>query len=243
MTINSIIILLLKLLFKKFSDTGCWAVSSADKVFFLQTNHARTYCTIARYTILNSYKIGMGYFFVSFLSTYKPTQFFDVQIYTQTNSFFCYLSCHNSQIDSEKILTRLSQSAVIDYYEYVLIALLYIFGTLTIFYLAAYFFIPNMNSATPKKYTIWAIPKRGAMTIIRQAAPLKNAWGPSFFKILLRGKYTNYQLLWKNSKLICKKNENLHKSVRYPRVCGLPLRFLQHLQSSLNHVKRIHGKR
>ena len=41
-------------------------------------------------------------------------------------------------------------------------------------------FVPRSASPTPKKQTIWAMPKRGAITIIRQAAPRKNTVGPSF---------------------------------------------------------------
>lgn len=47
-------------------------------------------------------------------------------------------------------------------------------------------FVPNRASATPKKYTICAMPNSGAMTIIRQRPPLKNACGPSCFNVFLK---------------------------------------------------------
>ena len=54
--------------------------------------------------------------------------------------------------------------------------------------------IPNIASATPKKYTICAIPNSGAITIIRHSPPLKNAVNPSFLNVLLKLNKQNINL-------------------------------------------------
>ena len=43
----------------------------------------------------------------------------------------------------------------------------------------------RMSSPTPRKYTTWAMPKRGAMTRARQYAPFRKAEGPSWRRIFL----------------------------------------------------------
>lgn len=45
---------------------------------------------------------------------------------------------------------------------------------------------PSTCSPMPRKYTPWAMPKSGAMTSARHVAPLRNAAGPSRFKMRLQ---------------------------------------------------------
>lgn len=75
------------------------------------------------------------------------------------------------------------------------------------------FFIPRRDSATPKKYTICAIPNNGAITIIRQRPPLKNACGPSCFSVFLK----------KRNLLIFSSRGVMRACISYPMQSKMPL--------------------